>query len=168
LAYPLIDTAKTIFGPLGARTDYAMNGGTAKPTNDRRVTFGSDGVWSYGRRVKLKNITDGSSHTYLVGEKSMDLLKYLSGDDFGDRTPLAGLNNDNGAANTYVRFASQAPSRDVSNSCMSCHNFGSAHPGGWNMSMADGSVRSYGFSMDLLLHQSLATIGGKEAAGAVE
>jgi prepilin-type N-terminal cleavage/methylation domain-containing protein len=164
LAYPLIDTAKTVFGPVGARTDYAMNGGTANPTSDRTVAFGLDGVWSYGRRVKLKNIVDGSSHTYLVGEKSMDLQKFLSGDDFGDRTPLAGLNNDNGAVNTYVRFASQSPSRDVSNSCMSCHNFGSAHPAAWNMSMADGSVQSYSFAMDLLLHQSLATIGGKEAS----
>jgi prepilin-type N-terminal cleavage/methylation domain-containing protein len=165
MAYPLIDTAKTTFGPVGARTDYAMNGGTANPITDRQVAFGSDGVWSFGRRVTLKNVIDGSSHTYLVGEKSMDLFKYLSGDDFGDRAPLAGLNNDNGAANTYARFASQSPARDVSNSCMSCHNFGSAHPAGWNMSMVDGSVQSYGFGMDLLLHQSLATIAGKETRG---
>ena len=32
-----------------------------------------DGVWSIGRRTKLKEIVDGSSNTYLVGEKAMDV-----------------------------------------------------------------------------------------------
>jgi prepilin-type N-terminal cleavage/methylation domain-containing protein len=147
IAYPLIAPEKGIFGPLGARTDYAMNGGSGTQVSNYTIKF-----------------VDGTSNTYLVGEKAMDTLKYLTGDDFGDRSPLAGLASSAGATNSYVRFAVQSPFRDVSNNCMSCHNFGSAHPASWNISMADGSVRSLSYAMDVKLHRALASISGHEVS----
>jgi len=39
------------------------------------------------------------SNTYLVAEKAMDPLKYITGDDFGDRGPIAGFNNPRPAKN---------------------------------------------------------------------
>jgi prepilin-type processing-associated H-X9-DG protein len=114
------------------------------------------------------------SNTYLVGEKTMDPLKYITGDDYGDRGPIGGFNNpaapatNQGATNSYVRFAVQPPSHDVSNTCMSCHNFGSAHPATCNISMADGSVRSLNYEMDIKLHLALASINGQETAGEPE
>jgi prepilin-type N-terminal cleavage/methylation domain-containing protein/prepilin-type processing-associated H-X9-DG protein len=168
-AYPLVAAYKTDFGPVAARTDYAMSGGSATVVTAYQVKFVGEGVWEYGRRTRLKNIVDGTSNTYLVGEKTMDPLKYITGDDYGDRGPIAGFNNpapatNEGATNSYVRFAVQAPSRDVSNTCMSCHNFGSAHPATCNISMADGSVRSLSYEMDLKLHLALASINGNEVA----
>lgn len=170
LAYPLVTAFKTDFGPVAARTDYAMSGGSATVVTAYTVKFVGEGVWEYGRRTRLKNIVDGLSNTYLVGEKTMDPLKYTTGDDYGDRGPIAGFNNppspatNQGATNSYVRFAVQTPSRDVSNTCMSCHNFGSAHSATCNISMADGSVRSLSYDMDLKLHLALASINGNEAA----
>jgi hypothetical protein len=94
----------------------------------------------------------------------MDVLHYTTGDDLGDRAPVAGLNDHNGAANSYVRFAARLPSRDVPNNCLSCHDFGSAHASCWNMSMADGSVHALSYDMDISLHRALASIDGGEVA----
>jgi prepilin-type N-terminal cleavage/methylation domain-containing protein len=180
LAYPLLTAFKSDFGPVAARTDYAMSGGSAIKVTAYKVKFVGEGIWEYGRRTRLKNVVDGMSNTYLVGEKAMDPLKYITGDDFGDRGPIAGFNNppapatNQGATNSYVRFAVQDPalntavSRDISNTCANCHNFGSAHPATWNISMADGSVRSLSYQMDIKLHLALASIDGKEVAEAPE
>jgi len=162
VAYPLISPELSIFGPLGARTDYAMNGGSGTQVSNYTIKFVGEGIWTLGRHTRIKHIVDGTSNTYLVGEKAMDTLKYDTGNDFGDRSPLAGLATSAGATNSYVRFAVQSPTRDVANNCMSCHNFGSSHPATWNISMADGSVRSLSYQMDLKLHLALGTINGHE------
>jgi hypothetical protein len=128
------------------------------------ITLEHDGIWALGRRTAPKHIVDGLSGTYLIGEKSMDVLHYTTGEDVGDRAPVAGLNDNFGAANSYVRFAAKPPSRDVPNNCLSCHDFGSAHPACWNMSMTDGSVHSLSYSMDVRLHRALASIYGGEVA----
>jgi prepilin-type N-terminal cleavage/methylation domain-containing protein len=169
LAYPLVAALKTDFGPVAARTDYAISGGSATQVTNYTIKFIGEGIWEYGRRTRLKNIVDGMSNTYLVGEKIMDPLKYATGNDFGDRGPIAGFNNpapatNQGATNSYLRFAVRSPSRDVSDNCMYCHNFGSAHPATWNISMADGSVRSLSYAMDIKLHLALASINGNEVA----
>ncbi|MCC7474772.1 MAG: DUF1559 domain-containing protein, partial [Pirellulales bacterium] len=103
-----------------------------------------------------------SSKTYLVGEKAMSAEHYTSGEDVGDRSPIAGLADHAGAANSYVRFAARPPAKDGHTSCLACHDFGSAHPASWNMAMADGSVQSLGYDLDIRVHRTLATIHGEE------
>lgn len=171
LAYPLVRAERTAFGPVGARTDYAINGGSSTAAGSRgsngagdNFTLEFDGIWSLGRRTKPKTVADGLSNTYLVGEKSMDVLQYATGEDVGDRAPIAGLNDNYGAANSYVRFAAKPPSRDIPNNCQSCHDFGSAHPASWNISMADGSVHSLSYEIDIRLHRALASVEGVELA----
>ena len=131
--YPLVGSERNAYGPLGARTDYALNGGSSMPegsneNNGAGFSFALeyDGVWSLGRRTRVKDIVDGLSHTYLVGEKSMSVEHYGTGADVGDRAPIAGLNDNLGAANSYVRFAADGGIRDVLNNCHACHAFGSA------------------------------------------
>jgi prepilin-type N-terminal cleavage/methylation domain-containing protein len=175
IAYPLVYSEQDAFGPLGARTDYAINGGssTAAGSNDETAAgynfaLEYDGVWSMGRHTSLKHIVDGSSKTYLVGEKSMDVLHYTDGEDVGDRAPIAGLNDNFGAANSYVRFAANPPTQDVIDNCHACHAFGGAHPVTWNISMADGSVHALSYDMDVKLHRILASINGQEVADKLE
>jgi prepilin-type N-terminal cleavage/methylation domain-containing protein len=170
LPYPLVAAEQAAFVPIGARTDYAINGGSSTDAgsngNDAAgfdFTLEHDGIWSIGRHTRVKNVVDGLSNTYLVGEKAMDTTHYIDGQDVGDRAPIAGLTDNFGAANSYVRFATGAASRDVVNNCQACHNFGSAHPVSWNISMADGPVRSLGYDMDVTLHRILASINGGEA-----
>jgi prepilin-type N-terminal cleavage/methylation domain-containing protein len=171
LAYPLVRAERNAYGDAGARTDYAINGGSSTEAGSRggngagdNITLEYDGIWTLGRRTALKLIVDGLSNTYLVGEKSMDVLHYTTGEDVGDRAPIAGLKDNYGAANSYVRFAAKTAARDIPNNCQSCHDFGSAHPVSWNIAMADGSVRSLSYDMDVRLHRALASIDGEEVA----
>jgi prepilin-type N-terminal cleavage/methylation domain-containing protein len=168
-AYPLWGAERTAFGEKGARTDYAMNGGSSTEAGNTgasgaqiNFTIGQDGIWALGRRTTASNIVDGLSRTYMIGEKAMDVLHYTTGRDVGDRAPIAGLTDNFGAATSYVRFAVKPASRDIPNNCQACHDFGSAHPGAWNMSLADGSVRSFSYTMDIGLHRAMASIFGGE------
>jgi prepilin-type N-terminal cleavage/methylation domain-containing protein len=175
IAYPFVAALKTALGPVGARTDYAMNGGCGTRVSDYQIKFVDEGIWEYGRRTRLKHVADGLSNTYLVGEKAMDPLKYTTGDEYGDRGAIGGYNNapapntNQGVTNSYVRFAvvdpkqTTAVSHDLSNTCANCHNFGSAHPTNWNISMADGSVHSLSFNIDAELHRALASINRQES-----
>jgi type II secretory pathway pseudopilin PulG len=169
LAYPHRINYRSIFGPLSARSDYAMSGGSADtyggvgPTGDpKTINLKFDGVWSFGRRIAPKHIVDGLASTYLIGEKAMDVLHYTTGEDLGDLAPIAGLADASGAANSYVRYAARPPERDVANNCFTCHDFGSAHVACWNMSMADGSVHSLSYGLEIRVHRALASIDGRE------
>jgi hypothetical protein len=117
-----------------------------------------------GRQIASKHVVDGLASTYLIGEKAMDTQHYTTGEDLGDLSPIAGVSLSSGAANSYIRFAARTASRDIPNNCFSCHDFGSAHAACWNMSMADGSVHSLNYDMDVRLHHALASIDGGEVA----
>jgi prepilin-type N-terminal cleavage/methylation domain-containing protein len=167
--FPLNSAAERAYGPRGARTDYAMNGGASTSAGSRgingtgRPNFPNflleyDGVWALGRRISANQITDGLTRTYLIGEKGMDVTQYTTGTDYGDRGPIAGLVDFDGASNAYVRFAVSPPMLDVRKTCQSCHDFGSAHIASWNTSLVDGSVRSISYNMDIRLHRRLAAI----------
>ncbi len=163
-AYPLLPPYNARYGDTGARTDYAMSGGAATESDidHRLIHIDRDGVWTMGRKTRFMNVLDGLSNTYLVGEKAMDSLKYTTGDCFGDRAPLAGYTDIGSSVHSYMRFAARQPQMDKPNTCLSCHDFGSAHPAGWNMAMADGSVRLRTFTIDIEVHRASASINGKE------
>jgi prepilin-type N-terminal cleavage/methylation domain-containing protein len=163
-AYPLVDPYVERYGSRGARTDYAMNGGPALVSDvDERIIFNQhDGAWVLGKRVKLNRVFDGLSYTYLLGEKAMDSLRYETGDCFGDRSPLAGWSETRVSSHSYVRYAARSPRIDSVNNCLVCHDFGSAHPAGWNAAMTDGSVRLFNYEMDLELHRAHASVDGRE------
>lgn len=167
--YPLVEPYTSRYGTSGARTDYAMNGGPAEELfgNDRpntlpwiRVT--GDGAWIMGRRVKFNRILDGLSHTYLVGEKAMDLNKTETGTSFGDRSPISGYHSEQMSSHSYVRYAARSPMIDTHDNCLECHDFGSTHPAGWNAAFADGRVTTISYSLDLLIHKAQASVHGSE------
>ena len=95
------------FTDIASRTDYGANAGdcnwsepyTAEPGSVEDVQSGSfkfpehnTGVDDYGNSavcyeghaVKLRQIEDGTSKTYMVGEKSMDPIHYATGQDPSD------------------------------------------------------------------------------------
>ena len=161
--YPLVHGWETKYGSHGARIDYAMSGGAARTTEGSAVinNYG-DGIWVLGNRVKTNRIKDGLANTYLVGEKAMDTLRYHTGNDLGDRAPIAGDADATGTAHSYVRFAARPPKVDKPRNCLVCHDFGSAHYAGWNVANADGSVRMMSFSIDMEVNRANATIDGSE------
>jgi len=90
----------------------------------------------------VADVTDGLSNTFCVGEKQMDvgaLGTYQSDDNEGYSV---GWDWDT------VRLTNQLPAPDCRNCAGHAAVFGSSHPGGLNMSLADGSVRFIAYTID--------------------
>jgi prepilin-type N-terminal cleavage/methylation domain-containing protein len=113
-------------------------------------------------RVDVSMITDGLSHTILIGEKAF----YISGpnpneDDLGYASGFSA-----GNYNT-VRFTAPTllPVWDRQLTAPSGGAFGSSHPGTWNALMADGSVQQLSYTINSVIYSGLGTIAGKEIIG---
>jgi prepilin-type processing-associated H-X9-DG protein len=179
-AYPNFYTPTNTFAvTTSGRTDYAGNDGTGPrayldfppgpdDNPDPAITYPnsktSNGVICMAAVVPYKFITDGLSHTYLVGEKRLDPRHYLDGLDGDDNNPVyAGFDWD------FERWTGQAspagaqlPPR-IDGSPSDYLSFGSAHASGCNMVMCDGSVHHIGYDIDPVTHSSL----GNRADGLV-
>ncbi|QDT68912.1 Type II secretion system protein G precursor [Planctomycetes bacterium MalM25] len=102
--------------------------------------------------VKIARITDGTSHTLLVGEKLVRSDLYDGGTWSDDRGWTDGWDPDT-VRSTCVRPFSDSDGEIYANNAIyadsSVYNFGSAHSGGFNATFADGSVRLVNFDIDL-------------------
>ena len=151
---------------LAAKTDYAGNGGTVrsggrKPGGSLPVRGlpdelfkapSANGVISE-RPVKLRQVTDGTSKTYLVGEKFMHPEHYTDGLD-GDGGPFMLRIS---YPHSIVRWGDGMPGRDGDELLGSKLTFGSAHRGGWHVTFCDGAVRLLGYSISNVVHERLSS-----------
>ena len=175
-----------------SRSDYAVNVGdetsfdgvclSIAPNNYNRDTWDHgvfppkaneySGISFCGTAVELRQITDGLSKTFAIGEKWVPVDFYdspggLSADDWG---MYVGFQDDMVRSTYYdgettsgvQRPATHTPQPDtvdvttgnVINGVVSVNDgvprelFGSPHPGGCNMSLCDGSVSSVTFDVD--------------------
>jgi prepilin-type N-terminal cleavage/methylation domain-containing protein len=179
-----------------ALSDYAgcngnSNGG-ATPTGTNITENGVMRSQSGGRRiVRTEDIVDGYGYTLMLGEKAMNPLSnppvtpledglggYAagfsgSGANNGPNGTATGVNGNN--FNT-IRFtgSSLLPLRDfqvtpVGGVAPATNGaFGSAHPGTWNVAMADGSVQSLSYNISSTIFQGLGTIAGRELISDVD
>ncbi len=106
---------------------------------------------SYQRStIKINQVLDGTSKTYMVGEKYLNPDRYQTGTDPGDdHSMLTGDDLD------MIRWSVIAPDQDTAGSS-SAAKFGSAHPGVWQVVLCDGSVRALAYDIELTLHKSLS------------
>jgi prepilin-type N-terminal cleavage/methylation domain-containing protein len=118
--------------------------------------------------VALRDVTDGTSNTYFVGEKSVNVDAYvvngdatvIPGGDYGDDQGwLIGHNGDT------VRSSGSPPLQDVSG-INPYEYWGSAHPGGFNMMFGDSSTKTLSYDIDLVTHTALGTRDMGEVAAA--
>ena len=119
------------------------------------VAAGSTGIFYGASQTKLSDILDGTSQTYFAAEKFLDPDDYNTGLNLGDdQNMYTGCQDDivrwvgNGTDLTYT------PREDDADTAHYYH-FGSAHSGGFNASMCDGSVHSISYSIDLETHRQL-------------
>jgi len=115
------------------------------------------GISFYHSSVKMAQISDGTTHTYLLGEKYLNPDSYVDGSDPGDNEDLySGFNNDNHRIAYYnpATKAALTPRQDYPG-LRSPRSFGSAHPGSCFMSFCDGSVRAISYAVDPLAHQRM-------------
>jgi prepilin-type N-terminal cleavage/methylation domain-containing protein/prepilin-type processing-associated H-X9-DG protein len=165
-----------------AKTDYAGNAGTRgnfwggapgaagdattvtvatwPDVNSPTSTDFMNGISFWTSVVKLKDVRDGTAHTYMVGEKYVRRDTYLTGMEFNDDSPLFG-----GFDWDWYCFSSppQQDRRGQTNN----GTFGSTHPSSLNMAFCDGSVRSINYEIDQWTHEFLCNRqdGGKDGSG---
>jgi prepilin-type N-terminal cleavage/methylation domain-containing protein len=124
------------------------------------------------RPIRFAQITDGTSHTFLLGEK------YVRSDLYEG----AGLSDDQGWADGWdpdgIRSTCFQPyqdsdatgyqattlnsKQDLFGKDVDIFYFGSAHTGGFNGIFADGSVHTLNYSIDVVVFNALATRAGGE------
>ncbi len=106
------------------------------------------GISFYHSAVRMAEITDGTTSTYLLGEKYLNPDSYTDGNDNEDL--YSGFNNDNHRIAYYDPVTKTALTRqDYPRS------FGSAHAGSCFMSFCDGSVQAISYEIDPLTHQRM-------------
>ena len=166
--------------PTNARTDYAISTsstgsqasanlslanepGTIAHGDSRPLANWADfsdhtGISFVRSLVQIAHIRDGTSNTYLVGEKHLNPDNYFNGVDFGDNHPwCASHNNDTHRWTTYIAgnlSATQNPMRDRAGVTESSR-FGGPHANGFQMVFCDGSVRTISYSIDPQMHSYL-------------
>ena len=118
--------------------------------------------------VAIRHISDGTSSTYLIGEKMVPVNLYDTGSHGGDNeTWCTGFNNDNfrtTARNLGTEALSPIPDTDLT-SAYSQDRFGSAHSAVWLMSFCDGSVHNMTYDIDWQVHRDL---GNREDGNVVD
>ena len=106
--------------------------------------------------VKMADITDGASNTFLLGEKYINPDNYLNGQDGGDDWNfMTGCQDDIargcGVASDGAGYYPRTPMQDTpgfGGVAGSSLWFGSAHSNSLNMSLCDGSVRAIAYGID--------------------
>ncbi|NLF08524.1 MAG: DUF1559 domain-containing protein [Pirellulaceae bacterium] len=108
-------------------------------------------------QVKMADVTDGTSNTYLVGEKYLATDAYASGQDYGDNE--CALIGDNGdiVRWTTLGYAPRQDSTYINSSSYmyDWYFFGSAHASGFHMAFCDGAVRLVNYTIEAEVHRCL-------------
>ena len=160
---------QTSYGGNGGSRAYAdliFGGGPPQPT----TTLPNDGVFFINSGVRLADVTDGSSHTLLFGERSHVDLAFdalapgVPTDTIASKgwwatsgNPYYGIADVSLGALVPINY--KHPQGVALNHAMienRVNAYGSLHPGGADFAMADGSVRFLSESLNLLALQSLA------------
>ena len=118
-----------------------------------------DGVSFVRSEISIKHITDGTSNTYMVGEKSIDSRYYLNGLDGADNEFWT-----NGYDHDNYRMGGVGPFEDkefinASGQDDGAHgdSFGSVHQTAFHMAYCDGSVHSVNYDIDKVAHLYLSS-----------
>lgn len=147
------------------------------PTNQTSGTnrkFFQSGVIYYRSETKFAHIVDGTSNTYLIGEKLMSTRAYedvnsvTTWEQYGDnQSAFVGFEWDNQRVTwapdqTYVSTPNvyqpqqDRPGDGTDNDKAFALAFGSAHSAGLNMAMCDGSVDLVEYDIDQATHRQRA------------
>ena len=125
------------------------------------VGVSATGICYLRSEVQIAHVRDGTSNTYMLGEKFVNPDYYTTGEDGGDNeTMYCGYNNDNHRTTYYDPGSNPSvawtPIRDRTGiGGLTSYHFGSAHPTSWHAVFCDGSVHSMSYSIDAETHRRL-------------
>jgi prepilin-type N-terminal cleavage/methylation domain-containing protein len=122
--------------------------------------------------ISFAKITDGTSHTFLLGEKYVRSDLYQGGSKSDDKGWIDGWDPDairstcfqpyQDSDGTGFQFQPQNGPNDLFGIDRDVYYFGSAHNSGFNGIFADGSIRTLSYDIDVVLFNALATRAGNE------
>ena len=126
----------------------------------------AEGMFFHNSRIQMRDITDGTSNTLMVGERTTFII--TEDEDGNPVNPpeqffgtWAGIVTDTEeAAARFVGHAEHPPNENEHP-----EDFGSSHRGGAQFILADGSVHFVSENIDEGLFQALATRGSNEVVG---
>lgn len=121
---------------------------------------GQTGINYVGAEIKLQQITDGATNTYMVGEKYLNPDAYDSADglvDGGDNHSVyQGFDYDINRWTAYDPadpLSADQPKQDRAGQ-EDYRSFGSSHPGIFHMTYCDGSVHGVSYDIELEVHRA--------------
>ena len=118
------------------------------------VLVGSDGVFQHNEPLGFRDVTDGTSSTFMVGERAAVN---------GASTWLGFVKEGEEAHARFLGIADHPPNDDHGHHL---EDFSSSHPQGVNFLFVDGSVRMITDTIDLKAYHSMATRRGGEISPA--
>ena len=160
-------------GRIDACSSYAPNGAPIVPQSH---WYDANGIFHYNTKTTLTGITDGSSNTILLGERSNrePLWSYISttsdisvysrwwtGYSFTGRQPLVEINWRIPSSVVTTPPTSAQKAVYLNKRLLS---YGSNHTGGANFAFADGSVHFMSTTLPLVTLNALCTKAGGEIA----
>lgn len=122
-------------------------GATGWATGAMPSDWRATGVMFQRSEITIAKISDGTSKTYLIGERYLNPDDYSTGDDFADDQCLY-----QGHDNDIARWMSAPPMRDRPG-LVDFWGFGGPHATSIQVAACDGSVRSIGFDVDPEVHR---------------
>ena len=133
---------------------------TAARTTFANIAAAANGVIYCGSLIKLADVTDGASNTYLAGEKLCCPDMYTTGTDPSDNEiALTAENLDvtrfGTCAAMYPQLPHGLPIIPDTPGYAYTWTFGSAHLNGFHMAFCDGSVHVIAYSIDPTVHDNL-------------
>jgi prepilin-type N-terminal cleavage/methylation domain-containing protein len=139
---------------VGPETNYNIANNFAWRTDTTGHSYNPDprmpdpytGVCFQRSEINIKHIADGTTQTYIIGEKYLNPINHETGEDGGDNENWGtGFNND------VNRCAAEPPLPDTPN-VASATRFGSAHVVGWFAVYCDGHVELVSFDIEPRVH----------------
>jgi Protein of unknown function (DUF1559) len=131
------------FGGLGGGDGLELiNPTTGLPGNPPPPT-NCTGIIFQASKTRVGDVTRGTSHTFLIGEKYLNPDNYYTGIDPSDNEGMY-----NGEDNDNSRDTGSGTPLQDKNGYQNTQIFGSAHGAGLNMLIADGSVQFIVYSVD--------------------
>lgn len=164
---------------LVAKLDYAISLGNAPDTccpgiekrdleaarapNFEWPELAYDGISYAHSHVSVDHVSDGTSKTYMLGEKFMNSDTYFNGQDLGDNEAAYVSHSSDNYRTVAKRFG--APRQDRPGIVIK-QIFGSPHASGFHMAFCDGSVHLINYQLAPDVHVAYGTRNGEEVVAA--